>query len=166
MAFLTELLNAYHQKADFSCGNELLDRYLRHQASQDVRRKLSACFVCLAPESPVINGYYTLSAHSIPLKSLPTDSQSPLPKHYTAIPVSLLGRLAIDQSFQGQGLGALLLVDALKRCVETSYKLGSFAVVVDPVNQEATAFYAKFGFVELPDSKRMFLSMKTVEKLF
>jgi ribosomal protein S18 acetylase RimI-like enzyme len=166
MRQFSELLNSRHNKAEFSCGIELLDNYIRTQANQDVKRKLSACFVVCDNNSNLIKGYYTLSNNSIPLEFIPAKIQHKLPKSYKAIPTTLLGRLAIDKRFQDQGVGKLLLVDALKRCFDTSKSIGSFAVIVDPIDQNAVNFYAKYGFINLPDSGKMFLPMGTINQLF
>jgi GNAT superfamily N-acetyltransferase len=78
-----------------------------------------------------------------------------------------LGRLAVDQKYQGHGIGKILLIDALKRSHEASLKsVGSMAVIVDVLDSEAEKFYQKFGFIRLPASAKMFLSMKTVGRLF
>lgn len=166
MSYLTETLHPKHNKNKFSCGQEMLDNYLHYQANQDVKRKLSACFVLTEPETQVIKGYYTLSNNSIPLGLIPIHLQNKLPKSYSSIPTTLMGRLAIDTKFQRQGLGKLLLIDALKRCHETAKSLGSFAVIVDPLDNDAEIFYEKYGFIKLPDSGKMFLAMKTIEHLF
>ena len=110
-------------------------------------------------------GYYTLSNDSIPRHRLPEQIISKLPK-YKDLPVTLLGRLAIHKEFQGQQLGQLLLMDALKRSYDSSFSIGSMAVVVDPIDEPARMFYLKFGFIQLPDNHRMFLPMKTIEPLF
>lgn len=164
----TEILSNSHRKLklSFSCGKELLDTYLKTQASQDVRRKLSACFVSLHVETGLIQGYYTLSNNSIPLDIVPVSFKNQLPNSYRSIPTTLLGRLTVDQRFSGTGVGKMLLIDALKRSYETSKTIGSFAVVVDPLDGEAENFYTKFGFILLPDSRKMFLAMKTIELLF
>ena len=82
-------------------------------------------------------------------------------------PVTLLGRLAVDNKFQGKKLGQLLLIDALKRSFDAaSVSTASMAILVDPLYGEAAGFYMKYGFISLPDSKRMFLPMKTAEQLF
>lgn len=161
-----ELLSRKHKKKDFECGKEMLDNYFRNQASQDIKRKLSVCFVWEDKESGLVQGYYTLANNSIPLEILPEKWRSKLPKSYTSIPTTLLGRLAVDKRFQGKGVGALLLIDALKRCYEISEGVGSFAVVVDPLDEEAEKFYKKFGFITLPDSGKMFLAMQTLRELF
>jgi len=143
-----------------------LDKYLKTQASQDVKRKLSACFVLTNPEGDSIKGYSTLSGSSIPLDLIPKSISEKLPKSYKTIPAILLGRLAINLDFQNKGIGRLLLLDALKRSYSISKIVGSFAVVVDPLDMDAESFYGKYGFIKLPDSGKMFLPMKTIEVLF
>jgi GNAT superfamily N-acetyltransferase len=166
VSYITVVLNPNHNKNQFSCGQEMLDNYLRYQANQDVKRKLSACFVSIGSENQIIKGYYTLANNSIPLSRIPNHLQKKLPKSYSSIPTTLLGRLAIDTKYQRQGLGKLLLIDALKRCNETAKTLGSYAVIVDPLNRIAENFYKNYGFIKLPDSGKMFLPMKTIEHLF
>ncbi|MCF6294493.1 MAG: GNAT family N-acetyltransferase [Flavobacteriaceae bacterium] len=163
---LTESLNPNHQKKEFSCGKEILDNYLQKQANQDIKRKLSVCFVLNDKETNLLQGYYTLANNSIPQNLMPTEFQKRLPKSYTSIPTTLLGRLAIDNRFQGKGIGKLLLIDALKRCYEISKSIGSFAVIVDPLDEDAEKFYHKYGFINLPDSGKMFLPMNTIKTLF
>jgi len=163
---ISEPLNSTHKKSNFSCGKEMLDIYIHNQANQDVKRKLSACFVINEKETNLIKGYYTLSNNSIPSKFVPNQIQKKLPRSYESIPTTLLGRLAIDNRFQGQGIGKLILIDALKRSYEISKTIGSFAVIVDPIDQDAENFYEKYGFIKLPDSGKMFLPMKTISQLF
>jgi GNAT superfamily N-acetyltransferase len=163
---MIELLSKEHQRDDFDCGKELLSNYLKTQASEEVKRKLSACFVLAELGSNRIQGYYTLSNSSIALSSFSEKIQKKLPKTYTSIPTILLGRLAIDKNFQGNGIGKILLIDALKRCYEISLHLGSFAVVVDPIDQEAEDFYKKYDFIKLPDSGKLFIATSTLQELF
>jgi len=163
--FITVPLGSKHKKSEFSSGNVWLDNYIRKQAKQDIKRKLSACFVMLN-EFNEIKAYYTLSNAGIPREVIPDDIKKRLPKSYTSLSVTLLGRLAVDTKYKGQGLGKMLLIDALKRSYEASKTIGSMAVIVDPVDENATKFYDKFGFILLPDSKKMFISMKTLEQLF
>lgn len=163
---MIELLNKKHNRNDFDCGKELLNSYLKNQAGQDVKRKLSACFVLTENETNLIKGYYTLANNSISLNCFSEQIQKKLPKSYTSIPTTLLGRLAIDKKFQSQGIGRILLIDALKRSYDISKTMGSFGVAVDPIDDEAKSFYQKYGFIELPDSKKMFIATKTLEELF
>jgi predicted GNAT family N-acyltransferase len=163
---MIEILNKRHNRQEFDCGKALLNSYLKHQASQDIKRKLAACFVLTDKDSSEVMGYYTLSNHSIPLENFPQSIQKKLPKSYNSIPTTLIGRLAISKKFQGQGIGKILLIDALKRSYCASREMGSFAVVVDPIDEEAQTFYAKYDFIQLPDSGKMLLSMKTLSDLF
>lgn len=163
---MIELLNSEHYRKAFDCGVELLNSYLRNQASQDIKRKLCACFVMAERETNQIQGYYTLSNNGIPLSRFPEQIRKKLPGSYVSIPTTLLGRLAIDISCQRTGLGKILLIDALKRSYELSKEIGSFAVVVDPINNEAERFYEKYDFIKLPDSQKMFIVTRTLKELF
>ena len=163
---MIELLSKKHNRSNFDCGKELLNNYLKNQAGQDVKRKLSACFVLSEDETNTIQGFYTLSNNSIPFSSLPEQIHKKLPKSYTSVPTTLLGRLATDIKYQGQGIGKILLIDALKRSFDNSQVMGSFAVVVDPIDEDAEKFYKKYDFIKLPDSGKMFIAMKTLNILF
>lgn len=164
--YITDALNSKHKKDSFNCGKDLLNGYIHKQASQDVKRRVSACFI-LADGDNVVQGYYTLSSASIHREKLPSEIIKSLPGSYQDLPVTLLGRLAIDKAHTGKGLGELLLIDALKRAYYASVQsVASMAVVVDPIDQSAIHFYEKYGFILLTDSKKMFLTMHTIAKLF
>ncbi|WP_069660362.1 GNAT family N-acetyltransferase [Arcticibacter eurypsychrophilus] len=164
MSVKIELLNSLLNKKDFRCGKEMLDNYLHTQASQDVKRKLCVVFVLF--DETTIRGYYTLSNASIPSKLIPKAIKRKMPQSYEVLRVTLLGRLAIDIKFKGQGLGSIILVDALKRSYEiANHSLGSIGVIVDPLDSDAVAFYEKFGFIVLPDSGKMFLPMADIAEL-
>jgi GNAT superfamily N-acetyltransferase len=105
-----------------------------------------------------IIGFYTLSASSVNVSDLPIELIKKLPK-YPLIPVALLGRLAIDKKYQGQGLGDFLLIDALKRSLELSKQIGIMAVVVDAINESAYHFYQQYGFKRLT-YQRLFLPIQ------
>lgn len=159
------LLGSVHKnsKKDFDCGNEILNNYLKKIAGQDMKRNLSSCFV-LENESNKILGYYTLSNDSILKSNLSEEFQLKLP--YDKLPITLIGRLAVDISTAGKGYGSFLLIDALKKSYDNRRIIASAAVAVDPIDEKAVNFYLKFGFIALPDSKKMFLTMTTIEKLF
>lgn len=160
MSFLSEPLNDKHVRDQFSCGKEALDRYLKIQAGQDIRKMLSACFVIADDDNAVI-GYYTLSSSSIQMDSLPSSMKKRIPQSYKTIPAILLGRLAVDLRYKGKHLGADLLLDAMKRSLAASLVVGSCAVVVDPIDEEAKSFYLKYGFAQL-DNGKMFIPMKDI----
>jgi predicted GNAT family N-acyltransferase len=160
-----EPLGKEHHRAAFSCGNEALDNYLKTQASQDVAKHVAVCFI-LTPDGKTVAGFYTLSQYSVDLVQLPEEIARKLPK-YPEVPATLLGRLAVSQSFRGQKLGEFLLLDALSRSLRHSCEIASAAVVVDAKDEAAQRFYEHFEFISLPDIPgRLFLPMKTIEKLF
>jgi len=160
------ILDKHHNRNEFDCGKELLNRYIKQQASQDIRKKLSVCFV-LVDKSKNVKGYYTLSNSSIPQADILEKFSKKLPNSYVNIPVTLLGRLAIDKSVARQGFGEYLLMDALKESYLVSKKsIGSIAVIVDPIDDEAISFYRSYDFILLPNSGKMFLLMNTISKLF
>lgn len=163
MSYLTDLLNSSHKKSDFECGHDLLDNYLHRQASQDLKRYLSACFA-IADEHNLIKGYYTLSNASIDRALIPDNLKTKIP--YESIPVTLLGRLARDKNYNGERLGEILLLDALKRIFDASINVASMAVIVDPIDDSAKNFYLKYGFIELPESGKMFMAMRSIAALF
>jgi predicted GNAT family N-acyltransferase len=107
-----------------------------------------------------------LANNSLAQDLIPNEFQKKLPNSYKSIPTTLLGRLAIDNRFQKRGIGKLLLVDALRRSYEILKSIGSFAVVVDPIDKDAEQFCDKYGFVKLLDSGKMFLPMNTIKTLF
>jgi ribosomal protein S18 acetylase RimI-like enzyme len=151
-------LEAVHDRASFSCGSEPLDRYLQQQVTQDIRRRVTACFVALTSEQ-VVAGYYTLAATSVPLSDLPSVATKKLPR-YPLVPAVRMGRLAVDQNFKGLGLGGALLADALNRAFVSD--IAAYAMLVDAKDDRAAAFYKHHGFIPLPDSPlSLFLPLAT-----
>ncbi|MBL0312511.1 MAG: GNAT family N-acetyltransferase [Holophagaceae bacterium] len=156
---LLEQLDAVCGRIAFSSGSAPLDRYFHQQVTQDIRRRVTACFVALSKEEQIA-GYYTLASASILLNDLPATIRTKLPR-YPSVPAIRMGRLAIDSNFQGQGLGGALLADALHRAVHS--EIAAFAMVVDAKDNSALAFYRHHGFISFPDSPRtLFLPLKTV----
>jgi len=165
LEFQIQPLGTHHNRVDFSCGVEPLDNYLKRQAGQDVKRRVAAAFV-LSPDGRTVAGYYTLSQFSVDLGAIPQHIAKRLPR-YPMVPATLIGRLAVSIAFRGQGLGEMLLMDALHRSLVLSEQVASAAVIVNAKNDQARRFYLKYGFLELPGiSGRLFLPMKTVGQLF
>jgi len=156
-----EPLNRNHNRTAFNCGIESLDRYLQHQANQDIKRRVSRVFVVRSRQDDTrVLGYYTLSTLSIDLSVLPEKLAKKLPKH--PIPAALIGRLAVDVSAQGKGIGKVLLSNAIKRTLAISSDIGMYAIVVDAINEQAESFYMQYGFAHLAsEGKRLFLSLKS-----
>lgn len=156
-----------HDRTAFSCEHEPLNTYIKQQASQDIKKHVTAVFV-LTPDGKTIAGYYTLSQYAVDSTSVPEETMRSLglPK-YKELPATLLGRLARSLSFKGQRVGELLLMSALKQALDHSQRIASMAAVVDAKNDPAKTFYKKYGFLELPDHpNRLFLPMKTVKQMF
>ena len=161
--FHLEALRDGHGRDVFSSGDEALDRYLKTQVTQDIRRRVANCFVAVEATLGSLAGYYTLAASSIPLPDLPPDIAKRLPR-YPAIPAVRIGRLAVDQRYQGRGLGEALLIDALRRTIDAP--IAAFAIVVDAKHDKATAFYRRYGFISFAGQPRtLFLPIATAAKL-
>jgi predicted GNAT family N-acyltransferase len=162
--YRVEPLGDQHDRAAFSCGVEALDRYFHEQVSQDISRRTAAVFV-LTRDGATVAGFYTLSSLSILGAELPAQLAKKLPSR-SPIGVTLLGRMGVEQSLKGQGLGELLLMDALKRAWRASREVASWAVVVD-AKEGVREFYLKYDFLPLvTQPHRLFLPMMSIEKVF
>jgi len=160
-----EPLGRQHDRTAFRCGAEPLERYLRQQARQDADKHVAAPFVAVQPPDPRVLGYYTLSASVPTLADLPDDWARKLPR-YPQLPVTLLGRLAVDRSTKGHGLGEHLLLDALHRSLAHAEQIAAMAVVVDAKDENAASFYRHYGFVPLQTQpSRLFIAMRLVARL-
>lgn len=159
-------LEKAHDRQSFDCGNGDLNRYLREQARQDSEKRVAAPFVLSPPGSHAVLGFYTLSASIIPVQELPPDLMKRLPR-YGQLPVTLLGRLAVDRTATGQGIGEFLLVDALRRSLEAAQQIAAMAVIVDAKDDRAENFYRHFDFLPFQQTPlRLFLPMTQIAKLF
>jgi predicted GNAT family N-acyltransferase len=160
----TEPLGEIHNRTAFSCGIDALDRYLQRQVGQDIEKRVTAVFVA-TPDRKTIAGYYTLSAHTVNLEDLPEDTAKKLPR-YPQVPSTLIGRLAVSQEFHGQGIGEFLLMDALRRVLESTRQVASAMVVVDAKDEIAKSFYLHYDFIALvTQPNRLFYPVKTINKL-
>ena len=137
-------LDHTYDRNGFNSGSEPLDSYFKKQVTQDIRRKVTACFVALSADGRVA-GYYTLASASIFLGDLPAEITRKLPR-YPSVPAVRMGRLAVDQAFRGQGLGGALLADALT-CVVRS-EIAAYALMADAKDEKAADFYRHHGFLE------------------
>jgi len=161
--FRLEPLADTHDRSPFACGQEVLDRYLKTQATQDIRRRVATCFVAIGAASGQVAGYYTIASASIPTPDLPPEITKRLPR-YPSIPAVRIGRLAVDLKFHGRGLGAALLSDALRRVLTAPPAV--FALVVDAKDDQSVAFYRHHGFLPLASTGRtLFLPIASAGKL-
>jgi GNAT superfamily N-acetyltransferase len=156
-----ERLERGHVRDAFSCGKPPLDEFIHRLVSQYEKRTLGRTYVAVRPGDKQVLGYYTLASGALSYQNLPESSARRLPRH--PVPVILLARLAVDQSVQGKGWGEGLLVDALQRGLDLADKLGIHAVEVDAIDQQAKAFYEKYGFAPLLDNEfHLFLPTATI----
>jgi GNAT superfamily N-acetyltransferase len=154
-----------HDRSIFSCGIPALDHYIHFQAGQDARRKVAAPFV-MVDAAGRISGYYTLSSYAIRSTELPPEIAKRLPR-YPLIPATLLGRLGIDKEYQGQKLGAFLLMDALFRSWKNSAQVASVGVVAAAYDETAREFYLHHEFIPLAEHPgRLFIAMGTIRRAF
>lgn len=160
MSLAIEPLDKSHDRKAFACGQAELDDWFQRRAGQDERRNLARVFVAVDPALGVV-GFYSLSAFTLALEDLPDDLAGKLPR-YETIPVALVGRLARDLRVRGQGVGELLLADAVQRVLGVGESLAVFAILVDAKDAAAAAFYESFGFRAFPSRpNRLFLPIST-----
>jgi len=172
-----EPLGRHHDRAAFSCDEPSLATYLRQQARQDVERDLTSCWMLCVPGNAEIIGYYTLNATSIDVSRLPPELAKRSGR-YKVVGAVLLGRLAVDSRYSGQGVGSHLLLNALRRVLRTTlHGIAIKAVVVDALHEKAARFYEKFGFERIEDAERdverteadpvyLVLSLKAIREIF
>jgi hypothetical protein len=156
-----------HNRMDFDCGVLVLNHFLQTKASKEMKQNLNTTYVLTTDESGTLKpifGYYTLSASSLVLSSVPPNAAKHVPPNYQ-LPTARIGRLARDKNYPGTG--QLLLKDALTRITKTSAAIGIYGVEVDAKDNAAKSFYEKFGFISLIDNQySLFLPMKTILQAF
>jgi GNAT superfamily N-acetyltransferase len=156
--FAIELLDKKHKRENFDCGEESLNQFLKKYARQNQEKGFGRTFVAILPDKREVLGYYTLSAGSVSFEIIPDK----VPRY--PIPTAHLGRLATDLSMRKQGLGELLLIDALQRVVLVAEKVGIYAVELFALSENAKNFYQKYGFVALnDDDKHLYLPVETLK---
>ena len=162
--FRFEILGEGHDRTAFHCGEPALDRYFQKQVTQDIRRRVTNCFVAIEVGTGRVAAYYTLSAASVALANLPPEDTKRLPR-YPTLPAVRIGRLAVDRGFQRRGLGGALLMNAVDRTLQTN--IATFTLLVDAKNDQAVAFYQRYGFRPLVSQPRtLFLPLATAHRAF
>lgn len=160
MKYIIEPLGAQHNRDEFDSEEPSLDDFLKYYARQNDSKGLGKTFVAVLPEQTRVFAYYTISSSSLAFDNLPEK----LPRY--PVPVVHLGRLAVDKTAKGQGLGVFLLLDAFRCSLKVADELGIYAVEVRALSEQAKNFYLKFGFGELNDDKfHLYLTMRKIRKL-
>ena len=149
--FVIEPLVKAHDRSGFACGNDRIDTYFHEAVSQDVKRRYATCFVARELKTSIVAGFYTLSSSNVPLTEVPEDLARKLPR-YPTVPAVLIGWLGRHQDFRGVGLGEALLFDAIRTVAKSP--IGAHAIFADAIDDNAVAFYRKFGFTSLAGRPR------------
>lgn len=153
-----------HDRTAFSCGVDRIDNFLKITAGNHADQDHGKVYVACGPSSDAVVGFYAISPHCIDLTTLPEEARKRLPRQprVSAIYLSMVG---VDKSLQGRGMGAFLMMSALKKCVEGANIIGGHFVVLDAINEDAARMYRRIGFVDLPSQpNRMLIAMQTVRK--
>jgi predicted GNAT family N-acyltransferase len=162
LKFKFETLSKDFARDDFDCGIESLNDFLRRYALQNLKKNISVTVVAVSEENPKkILGYYSVSMAQVNFKNLPTDLAKGIPRY--PVPAMRIGRLAVDRTAQGAGLGGELLRNALHRALDLSREVGTCIVLVDALDENAKRFYEKYGFVSMTDLPlSLVLPMETI----
>lgn len=149
LSFEIHPLDKTFDRSKFYCDSEPLNNFIQTKARQNQNIGFNKTFVAIVSgdKDKRIVGFYSLSMGEIDLSQLPPEVYKKLPKH--PVPVARMGRLAVDNSVKGNGLGQLLLVDSMKRIQKASESVGVYALLVDAKGESAKSFYKKYGFIEL-----------------
>jgi GNAT superfamily N-acetyltransferase len=159
-----ESLSRGHDRDSFACGEQELDEFLKKFALQNQEKGIGRTFVAVRPGQFHIVGYYTLSVACVNAATLSPTDRKRLPRY--PLPVALLGRLAVDQVAQGQGLGQLLLMHALRNTHAASMRIGIHSIAVHALTEEAKQFYLRYGFREfLDDPLHLYLPLHEIPKM-
>ncbi len=154
-----------HDRSKFDCGEEALNEFLRNYARQNQAENVGRTWVATAPGQSRILGFHTLTVASISRETFRAEDIKRLPRY--PVPVAHIGRLGVDRSEQGHGLGEHLVIHALEQILRVSRVVGIFAVEVRAKNAEVRRFYERYGFrAAEDDGLHLYLSTKTLTKLF
>jgi hypothetical protein len=161
-----EPLSDAHHCAEFDCGKDMLSNWLKLSAKQFRAKDLAQTYVLVRPGQILVHGYYSLTVSSVSFAEMPVSNPWKKLPQRMPIPVALIGKLAVDGKVQGEGLGELLLVNAIKRIASMADTIGIQSIVVDAIDEDAKRFYLKYGCVAAQDqSLRLFYSMRDARNL-
>ncbi len=156
-----EPINKLHDRTDFNCGDAKLNEFLHRHARQNHEKGGAKTYLALDSETHKILGFYSVSPASITYERTPEIIKRGLARY--EVPVFRLGRLAVDVSVQGKGLGGQLLLTAGKRCLLVAAQAGGVALLIDAKNEQVAKWYASFGAVPLLDEPlSLLLPFKTI----
>lgn len=150
----------HHDVSKFDCGKPPLDEWLRSKAARNERAGHSRTYVVTMIGGQEVCAYYSLASGGVSINEVPKKLRRNAPP---VIPVTVLGRLAVASAHQSSGLGRALLRDAMRRVTRASAEVATVAMMVHALDDDAAAYYAKFGFLRSPDLQRtLFLPLNTI----
>jgi predicted GNAT family N-acyltransferase len=156
-----EPIGKHHDRGAFDCGDEVLNQFLQRHARQSHEKGGAKTYLAVSENNEKILGYYSLSPASIAYERAPEVIKRGLARH--DVPVFRLGRLAVDSSVQGQGLGGQLLLAAGRRCLLVAAQAGGVALLIDAKNERVAQWYASYGAIPLLDAHlSLLLPFKTI----
>jgi ribosomal protein S18 acetylase RimI-like enzyme len=159
-----ELLDKSHNRAGFDCGSQALNQYLQRTARQHNQKGISRTFVLVETEQPqALIGFFTLSLCEVRSKKL----NSKIAKKYpNTVPAVKLARLAVDKNWQRQGIGEILMIEAMTRAITIADNGGVIGLFVDAKDKTAQKYYARYKFVSLIDNPlEIFLPLSTIRQV-
>jgi GNAT superfamily N-acetyltransferase len=158
-AYESELLRDHHQLNVFDCGKAELNTWLTDSARHCNHNNTARTFVWTESGDPTVLAYYSLTAHLVEKGSMPPRLGRGSPEQCPAV---LLARLALDKTLHGRRLGSVLLADALDQVAQAVQNVAARFLIVDAIDEEAAAFYERFGFKRIPGDNRLFRKMSDI----
>lgn len=158
---IVELLDKRHNRDDFNCGNEALNQFLKQTARQHIQKGISRTFVLIDTEQPdIIISFFTLTLCEVRVEKLPPKFAKKYPSKVAGVK---LARLAVDKAYQRQGIGEIMMIEAMRRAVVVAENAGGIGLFVDAKDEAAKSYYNRYGFVSLEDAfLEMFLPLSTI----
>lgn len=153
-----------HDRSSFDCGNQALNQFLKQTARQHIQKGISRTFVLVDAEQPsTVLGFFTLSLCEVRAEKLPPQLAKKYPNR---VPGVKLARLAVSKVWQRQGIGEILMVEAMQRAIVILENAGIIGLFVDAKDEVAKAYYDRYGFVSLEDTPlKMFLPLQTIMQI-
>ncbi len=156
-----EPIGKHHDRSVFDCGDGALNQFLHRHARQSHEKGGAKTYLAVSEHNEKILGYYSLSPASIAYERASEVIKRGLARY--DVPAFRLGRLAVDSSVQGQGLGGQLLLAAGRRCLFVAAQAGGVALLIDAKNERVAQWYASYGAVPLVDTQlSLLLPFKTI----
>ncbi|AFY46156.1 putative acetyltransferase [Nostoc sp. PCC 7524] len=159
-----ELLDKQHDRDRFDCGNPALNQFLKQTARQHIQKGVSRTFVLVDTEQPeIIIGFFTLTLCEVRIDKF---SAKFFKKYPSQVPGVKLARLAVDLAYQRQGIGEILMIEAMQRAAIVADNAGGIGLFVDAKDESAKTYYSRYGFVNLEDaSLELFLPLSVIQQM-